>query len=169
MRFVPIAASLAMALAGLSSSIVAHAQANFAAPPPTPYGVSIGIDAAKKVAAASVTEATKNRWRMAIAVVDTGGHLVYFEKMQDTQTGSVDLAIEKAKTSALFRRPSKLFEDAVAGGGAGLRLLRLTGAIPIDGGVPIIQDGKVVGAVGISGGSGEQDGQTAMAGAAAVK
>jgi uncharacterized protein GlcG (DUF336 family) len=152
----------------LGSSIV-MAQANFAAPPPTPYGASISIDAAKKVAAAAVSEATQNRWRMAIAVVDTGGHLVFFEKMQDAQTGSVDLAIEKAKTSALFRRPSKLFEDAVAGGGAGLRLLRLTGAIPIDGGMPIIQDGKVVGAVGVSGGSGEQDGQTATAGAAAVK
>ena len=89
--------------------------------------------------------------------------------MQDTQTGSVDLAIEKAKTAALFRRSTKLFQDAVAGGGEGLRLLRLTGAIPIDGGIPIIENGKLVGAVGISGGSGDQDGQTAMAGAAAVK
>ena len=145
------------------------AQANFAAPPPTPYGVSIGIESAKKVAAAAVAEAQKNRWRMAIAIVDTGGHLVYFEKMQDTQTGSVDLAIEKAKTSALFRRPSKLFEDGVAQGGAGLRLLRLTGAIPIDGGVPIIEEGKGIGAIGISGGSGEQDGQTAVAGARALR
>ena len=116
-----------------------------------------------------LAEAQKNRWRMAIAIVDTGGHLVYFEKMQDTQTGSVDLAIEKAKTSALFRRPSKLFEDGVAQGGAGLRLLRLTGAIPIDGGVPIIEEGKVIGAIGISGGSGEQDGQTAVAGARAIR
>jgi uncharacterized protein GlcG (DUF336 family) len=131
--------------------------------------LSIGIESAKKVAAAAVAEAQKNGWRMAIAIVDTGGHLVYFEKMQDTQTGSVELAIEKAKTSALFRRPSKLFEDGVAQGGAGLRLLRLTGAIPIDGGVPIIQDGKVIGAIGISGGSGEQDGQTAVAGAKAMR
>ena len=153
----------------LISSTSVWAQANFAAPPPTPYGLSIGIEAAKKVAAAAVTEAQKNSWRMAIAIVDTGGHLVYFEKMQDTQTGSVELAIEKAKTSALFRRPSKLFEDGVAQGGAGLRLLRLTGAIPIDGGVPIIQDGKVIGAIGISGGSGEQDGQTAVAGAKAMR
>ena len=153
----------------LISSTSVWAQANFAAPPPTPYGLSIGIEAAKKVAAAAVAEAQKNGWRMAIAIVDTGGHLVYFEKMQDTQTGSVELAIEKAKTSALFRRPSKLFEDGVAQGGAGLRLLRLTGAIPIDGGVPIIQDGKVIGAIGISGGSGEQDGQTAVAGAKAMR
>jgi uncharacterized protein GlcG (DUF336 family) len=153
----------------LISSTWVWAQANFAAPPPTPYGLSIGIESAKKVAAAAVAEAQKNGWRMAIAIVDTGGHLVYFEKMQDTQTGSVELAIEKAKTSALFRRPSKLFEDGVAQGGAGLRLLRLTGAIPIDGGVPIIQDGKVIGAIGISGGSGEQDGQTAVAGAKAMR
>src|SRR6266478_5778600 len=76
----------------------------------------------------------------------TGGYLVYFERMQDTQTGSVDLAIEKARTAALFRRPTKLFQDSVAAGGEGLRLLRLTGAIPIDGGVPIIADGKLIGA-----------------------
>jgi glc operon protein GlcG len=95
--------------------------------------------------------------------------LVYFEKMQDAQTGSVELAIEKARTAALFRRPTKVFEDGVAAGGEGLRLLRLTGAIPIDGGVPIIVDGKVVGAVGVSGGSGAQDGQVAKAGANAVK
>jgi uncharacterized protein GlcG (DUF336 family) len=142
------------------------------------------------VAAAAIAEAQKNNWKMAIAIVDTGGYLVYFEKMQDTQTGSmaiaivdtggylvyfekmqdtqtgsVELAIEKARTAALFRRPTKVFQDGVAAGGEGLRLLRLTGAIPIDGGVPIIVDGKVLGAIGVSGGSGEQDGQVAKAGA----
>ena len=106
---------------------------------------------------------------MAVAIVDTGGHLVYFEKIQDTQTGSVDLAIEKAKTAALFRRSTKLFQDAVAGDSEGLHLLRLTCAIPIDDGIPIVENGKLVGVVGISGGSGDQDGQTAVAGAAAVK
>jgi uncharacterized protein GlcG (DUF336 family) len=145
------------------------AQKTFAPPPLIPYGVSIGIDNAKIAAAAAIAEAQRNNWRMAIAIVDTGGHLVYFEKMQDTQTGSVELAIEKARTSALFRRPSKVFEDGVAGGGAGLRLLRLTGAIPIDGGAPIVVDGKLIGAVGISGGTGEQDGHVATAGARAVK
>lgn len=147
----------------------AWSQASFAAPPQIPYGVSIATDVAKQVAAAAVAESQKNRFKMAIAIVDTGGHLVYFERMQDTQTGSVDLAIEKAKTSALFRRPTKLFQDGVASGGEGLRLLRLTGAIPIDGGMPIIQDGKVVGAIGISGGSGDQDGHIAKAGASAVR
>jgi len=147
----------------------AMAQAPLAPPPQIPYGVSVSTESAKKVAAASIAEAQKNNWKMAVAIVDTGGYLVYFERMQDTQTGSVDLAIEKARTAALFRRPTKLFQDSVAAGGEGLRLLRLTGAIPIDGGVPIIVDGKLIGAVGVSGGSGDQDGLVAKAGPVAAK
>ncbi len=147
----------------------AMAQAPFAPPPQVPYGLSVSTESAKTAAAASIAEAQRNNWKQAIAVVDTGGYLVYFEKMQDAQTGSVDLAIEKARTAALFRRPTKVFEDGVAAGGEGLRLLRLTGAIPIDGGVPIIVDGKLIGAVGVSGGTGAQDGQAARAGAGAVK
>lgn len=174
MRFTPrlatrLATPLITVAALMSCALPAWSQASFAPPPQIPYGVSISTDSAKQVAAAAVAESVKNRFKMAIAVVDTGGHLVYFERMQDTQTGSVELAIEKAKTSALFRRPTKLFQDGVAGGGEGLRLLRLTGAIPIDGGMPIIQDGKVVGAIGISGGSGDQDGHIAKAGASAVR
>ena len=147
------------------TSLSARAQKSLPPPPQIPYGVSISTESAKKAAAASIAEARKNKWNMAIAIVDTGGYLVYFEKMQDTQTGSVDLAIEKARTSALFRRPTKVFQDAVAAGGDGLRVLRLTGANPNEGGVPIIVDGKVVAAVGVSGGSVEQDGQVANAGA----
>jgi glc operon protein GlcG len=147
----------------------AIAQAPLAPPPQVPYGLSISTENAKIVAAASIAEAQQNKLKDAIAIVDTGGYLVYFEKMQDTQTGSVDLAIEKARTAALFRRPTKVFEDGVAAGGEGLRLLRLTGAIPIDGGVPIIVDGKLIGAVGVSGGTGAQDGQVAKAGSNALK
>ena len=147
----------------------ALAQSSLAPPQQIPYGMAISTEAAKKAAAAAIAEAQKREFRMAIAVVDTGGYLVYFEKMQDTQTGSVDLAIEKARSAALFRRPTKLFQDSVAAGGEGVRVLRLTGAIPIDGGVPIIVDGRVIGAVGISGGSSEQDGEVARAGAGAVK
>ena len=147
----------------------AVAQTSFAAPPLVSYGLSISTDSAKLAAAAAIAAARKNHWKQAIAIVDTGGHLVYFEKMQDTQTGSVELAIEKARTAALFRRPTKVFEDGVAGGGEGLRLLRLTGAIPIDGGVPIVVDGKLIGAIGVSGGTGAQDGEVAEAGARAVK
>jgi uncharacterized protein GlcG (DUF336 family) len=139
------------------------------APPSTPYGMSIGLDDAKKAAAAAIAEARKNNWTMAVAVVDPAGYLVYFEKMDGTQTGSVEVSIEKARTSALFRRPTKAFQDALAAGGEGLRLLRLTGAMPIDGGAPINVGGRIVGAVGVSGGSGEQDGQVAAAGAAAFK
>ena len=146
----------------------AFPQASLPPPPAIPYGLSVTTDTAKTAAAAAIAAARKNNWKMAVAVVDTGGYLVYFEKMQDTQTGSVELAIEKAKTAALFRRPTKTFQDAVAAGGEGLRLLRLTGAIPIDGGVPIIVDGKLIGAVGVSGGAGDQDGQIATAGAGAV-
>jgi glc operon protein GlcG len=129
----------------------------------------IVLDAAKKAAAAASAEARKNSWNMAIAIVDTGGHLVYFEKMDNTQTGSVDVAVEKARSAALFRRPTKVFQDGVAAGGEGLRLLRLEGAVPIDGGVPVIAGGRIIGGIGISGGSGEQDGQVARVGADSVK
>ena len=160
-----LALSVAVALVPLPS----FPQAPLAAPPQVPYGLSVTTDAAKKAAAAAIAEAHKNNWLMAVAVVDTGGYLVYFEKMQDAQTGSVELAIEKAKTAALFRRPTKTFQDNVAAGGEGLRLLRLTGAIPIDGGVPMIVGGKLIGAVGASGGSSDQDGRVAQAGASALK
>jgi len=147
----------------------AWAQKGFAPVPQIPYGLSINLETAKKVTAAAVAEAQKNNWKMAVAIVDTGGHLVYFEKMDGTQTGSVDLAIEKASTSALFRRPTKVFEDYVAAGGVGLRFLRFSNAIPVDGGFPIIVDGKLIGAIGSSGGIADQDGQVAKAGAESVK
>ncbi len=89
--------------------------------------------------------------------------------MPDTQLGSVEVAIEKAKSAALFRRPTKSFQDTVAGGGDGLRMLKLPGAIPVEGGLPLIVDGKVVGAIGASGGTSTQDGATAQAGANASK
>src|SRR5262249_16794584 len=104
-----------------------------------------------------------------IAVVDPSGTLVYYEKMDNTQTGSAHIAIDKAKTAAMFKRPSKVFQDAVSGGGAGLRVLGLQGATPVEGGVPIIINGQIVGAIGVSGASSEQDGVCAQAGANAVK
>jgi len=152
-------------LAALALAVAAFGQA----PPNVPYGVSISADAAKKVAAAAIAEARKNNWAMAVAVVDTGGYLVYFERMPDTQLGSVEVSIEKARSATLFRRPTKAFQDIVAGGGEGLRILRLTGAVPVEGGLPIIVDGKLIGAVGASGGSSDQDGRTAQAGVAASK
>jgi glc operon protein GlcG len=156
-------------LAALALTFAAFGQTPLVPPANTPYGVPVSTDTAKKIAAAAIAEARRNNWAMAVAIVDTGGYLVYFERMQDTQLGSVEIAIEKAKSAALFRRPTKSFQDTVAGGGEGLRILRLTGAIPVEGGIPIIVDGKLIGAVGASGGSSDQDGRTAQAGATATK
>ena len=136
---------------------------------PDPYGSPIGLDSAKKAAAAAIAEARRNNWTMAAAVVDTGGHLVYFEKMDGTQTGSVAVAINKARSAALFMRPTKAFQDVLAGGGDGLRMLGLEGAVPVEGGVPLVMDGKIVGAIGLSGGASSQDGQCAKAGAETLR
>ena len=131
-----------------------------------PYGAPIDLDTAKKVAAA---EARKHNLLMAVAVTDAAGDLVYFEKMDGAQTGSVRVAQGKARSAAIYRRPTKVFQDILAGGGDGLRILGLEGAVPLDGGIPLVVGGKVVGAIGASGGSSAQDGQVAQAGAAALK
>ena len=136
---------------------------------PNPYGLSINLDTAKKIAASAIAEARKNNWTMAIAITDVGGGLVYFEKMDGTQTGSVRVALGKARSAALFKRPTKAFQDAVAAGGEGLRILRLEGAVPIEGGLPLLMDGKIVGAIGASGGTSQQDGVVAKAGAETLK
>jgi uncharacterized protein GlcG (DUF336 family) len=133
------------------------------------YGPTITADQAKSVAAAAVAEARKNQWTMAVAIVDPAGDLVYFEKMDNTQVGSVDVAIAKARSSARFKRPTKAFQDAIAAGGEGLRLLTLNGAVAVEGGLPLMVGGKIVGAIGASGGSSQQDGITAAAGAGTLK
>ena len=156
-------------LAALSLAAAAFGQTPPAPSANIPYGVSIAPEAAKKVAAAAIAEARKNNWAMAVAVVDTAGYLVYFERMPDTQLGSVEVSIQKAKSAALFRRPTKIFQDTVAAGGQGLRMLGLTGAVPVEGGIPLIVEGKLIGAIGASGGTSDQDGHTAQAGVAAVK
>jgi glc operon protein GlcG len=133
------------------------------------YGPDITAEVAKKAAAPAIAEARKNNWSMAVAIVDTHGELVYFERMDDTQVGSVDVAIAKARSAARFKRPTKAFQDALAAGGEGLRILGLEGAVPVDGGLPLIVGGKLIGAIGLSGGTSAQDGQAAAAGAAALK
>jgi uncharacterized protein GlcG (DUF336 family) len=132
------------------------------------YGTPITVETAKKVAAPAIAEARKNNWNMAIAIVDPSGDLVYFEKMDDTQVGSVDVAVSKARSAARFKRPTKAFQDALAAGGEGLRILALQGAVPVDGGVPLVSGGRIVGAIGVSGGTSAQDGQVAAAGVAAL-
>ncbi len=135
---------------------------------PQSYGSPISLEAAKKVAAPAMAEAERNNWLMAVAVVDTAGDLVYFEKMDSTQAGSVGVSIEKARSAARFKRATKAFQDMLSGGGDGVRVLGITGAVPVEGGVPIVMDGKIVGAIGVSGGTSPQDGQCARAGVAAV-
>jgi glc operon protein GlcG len=136
--------------------------------PPATYGAPMSLDAAKKAMSASEAEAKKNNWPVATAILDTTGSLVMLQKLDNTQTGSVEIAIGKARTALDFRRPSKALQDVVAGGGAGLRLLSVRNMLALEGGVPVIVDGKVVGAVGVSGVTSEQDAQVAMAGAAAA-
>ena len=136
---------------------------------PNPYGPPISLENAKKVAAAAAAEARKNNWNVAIAIVDPAGALVYFEKLDGTQNASVTVAIEKARTSAQFKRPTKAFQDVVAAGGDGWRILSLPGAVPVEGGVPALVEGRIVGAVGVSGATSAQDGQVGAVGVAAIR
>ena len=134
-------------------------------PPTTPYGPPIGLEAAKKAMAAAEAEAVKNNWPMAIVILDSTGHIVMLHRLDNTQYGSIRVAEDKAHTALDFKRPSKVFEDLVAQGGIGMRTLGLRGATPLEGGVPIIADGKIIGAVGVSGATAQQDGQVAKIGA----
>ena len=149
----------------IAATTIGAAQQTPAPPPATPYGAPIGIDGAKRVMAAAEAEAMKNRWTMAIVVLDSTGHVVMIEKLDDTQYGSLQAAQDKARSALDFKRPTKVFEELVAQGGIGLRTLALHGATPLEGGLPIVRDGKIVGAIGVSGGSSAQDGQVAKAGA----
>jgi glc operon protein GlcG len=134
-----------------------------------PYGAPISIDNAKKVSAAALAEARKNNWTQAVAITDPAGILIYFERMDGAQNAAQDVAPAKARSAALFRRPTKAFQDDVAAGGIGLRYLSLPGVVAAEGGVLLVIDGKIVGAIGISGGTYAQDGQVALAGAAALQ
>ena len=138
-------------------------------PPPPPYGMSIGFEAAKKAIAAAEAEAKKNNWAVAIAIVDTGGHLVAFSRIDNTQIGSIDIALGKARTANNLKRPTKALQDGIAQGGANLRLLAVKDVLPLEGGVPIVVDGKIIGAIGVSGVMSTQDAEVAMAGASAAK
>jgi len=140
-----------------------------AAQTPPPYGPPITFDAAKKALAAAEAEAKKNNWPVAIAIVDSAGQLAAFSKIDNTPIASIDIAIGKALTANNFKRPTKALQDAIAQGGANLRLLAVKGATPLEGGVPIVVDGKIIGAIGASGVMANQDAEVAMAGAAAAK
>jgi glc operon protein GlcG len=150
-------------------SVLALCAANAFAQLPNPYGMSVGGETAKKAAAAALAEARKNSWTMAAAIVDTAGDLVYFEKLDGTQAASTVIAVDKARSAVRFKRPTKALQDVLAAGGDGLRMLALQGAVPVEGGLPLIMDGKIIGAIGLSGGTSPQDGQCAKAGADTVK
>ena len=162
MRFVPASCVLAATLL-----VSAHVQAQQPAPPPA-YGPAISLETAKKVMAAAEAEAVKSNWGMVITILDSGGNLVMAHRMDNAPLASVGISRGKARTAVEFKRPSKALEDGIAGGGAGLRLLSLPGVF-VEGGVPIVVDGKIVGAIGASGAASGQDAQVAQAGANAAK
>ena len=124
---------------------------------------SLTLAAAKRIAAAAQQEAIQNNWNMFIAILDDGGNLMYLERMDDAQLGSLEVSIAKGRSAIYFKRPTKAFEDAVAGGRA--VIMKIPNAVPVEGGLPLTAYGKIVGAIGISGASSAQDGQVAKAGA----
>ncbi len=162
------ALSIASMLA-LAGTALAQQPAPAPAPgPPAEYGAPITNEQAKAVAGAAFAEAKKNNWRMAIAIVGPAGELVYFERMDGTQLASAEISQGKARTAVLFRRPSKAFADQYAAGNTAFTTFPEK-PVASEGGLPIIVNGKIIGAVGASGGTGQQDGVTAAAGASAAK
>lgn len=155
MRFKPFAAALFLALAGISPS--------FGQTPPA-YGPSITLDQAKKAMAAAENEATRNGFAVAISIIDSGGNQVMLHKLDNAQLAAIDAATAKAQTALAFKLPSKALEDAVTAGGPGLRLVGIKGVFAVEGGIPILIDGKIVGAIGVSGGLSGQNSQIARAG-----
>jgi uncharacterized protein GlcG (DUF336 family) len=152
------------------AAALASAQAPVAPPPPQiPYGPPISLEQAKKVMAGAEAEARKNNWNVVIAILDSGGNVVMLQRLDGAQFGSIEVAREKAHSAVAFRRPTKVFQDLVGQGGPNLRLLRLTGASVLEGGIPIVADGKIIGGIGVSGMTSEQDAQIAQAGIEAMK
>ena len=137
-------------------------------PTTPPYGPPITLDDAKRVMAAAELEAAKNSWQVAITILDSGGNLVMFHMIDNTQLASITASEGKARTALTFKRPSKVLDDAIAAGGAGLRLLAVKDITPLEGGIPILIDGKIIGAIGVSGALSSQDAQVAKAGADAL-
>jgi glc operon protein GlcG len=163
-----IVTSVALCAAALATRAIAQAPP---APAPAPlpvYGETVNLEQAKKAAGAAMEFAAKNGWAMAITVVGPSGDLVYFQKMDNTQFASIVIAQHKARAAATFRRPTKVFEDRIATP-AGVPAITLDGVIGSEGGIPLVMGGKIVGALGCSGGTGQQDGQTCQAGVDAMK
>jgi glc operon protein GlcG len=157
--------SLLVATAVVLTAASAGAQAP--APPPA-YGTPINLEQAKKVMAGAEAEAKKNSWPVVIVILDSGGQMVMLQRLDNTQWGSIDIAREKARSAVALRRPTKVLQDAIAQGGVNLRFLS-TGFSVLEGGIPIVVEGKIIGSVGVSGVTSQQDAQTAQAGIDALK
>jgi uncharacterized protein GlcG (DUF336 family) len=149
--------------------VFAAASASAQQAPPPPYGTPISLEQAKKVMTGAEAEARKNSWNVVIAILDSGGNVVMLHRMDGAQFGSIEVARDKAYSAVAFRRPTKVFEDLVGQGGANLRLLRLSGASPLEGGLPIVIDGKIAGGIGVSGVTSQQDAQIGRAGIEGLK
>ena len=147
----------------LSLAVLASASLTALSQTPPPYGLSITLDQAKKAMVAAEAEARKNNWPVVITIVDTGGHLVMLQNLE-AQHASIDIAAGKARTAVNFRRPTKMMEDSLAANGSALRLLALKDITPLQGGLPIVVDGKIIGGIGVSGVLASQDEMVAKAG-----
>jgi uncharacterized protein GlcG (DUF336 family) len=153
----------------VTMAVVLTAAASTAqAPAPPEYGAPITIEQAKKIMAGAEAEATKNKWPVVITILDSGGNVVMVHRLDNAQWGSVDIAKEKARASVALRRPTKALQDLIAQGGANLRLLNI-GYSVLEGGIPIVVGGKIVGGIGVSGVTSQQDAQIAQAGIDALK
>lgn len=161
---------LALACALVLWAVAAMAQPAPQQPsaPTPPYGATITLDQAKRAMAAAELEAAKNSWQVAITILDSGGNLLMFHRFDNAQLSAIAVSEGKARTALTFKRPSKALDDAIAAGGAGLRLLALKDITPLEGGLPIVVDGKIIGAIGVSGALSSQDSQVAKAGADAA-
>ncbi|HUZ31633.1 MAG TPA: heme-binding protein [Xanthobacteraceae bacterium] len=159
---------LALAFAFAAFAISAGSLSAQPAGATPPYGPPITLDDAKRAMAAAELDAAKNSWQVAITILDSGGNLVMFHKFDNTQLQSIAASQGKARTALFFKRPSKALDDAIAAGGAGMRLLAVKDITPLEGGLPIMVDGKIVGAIGVSGALSSQDVQVAKAGADAL-
>ena len=166
-RMLALAGAL-VALALAAGPVTAQQPAGTAQAPPPPYGPPITLEQAKRVMAAAELEAAKNSWQVAIAILDSGGNMVMCHQFDNTQLASIGASEGKANTALRFKRPSKALDDAIAAGGAGLRLLAVKDITPLEGGLPVMLDGKIIGAIGVSGALSSQDAQVARAGVAAV-
>jgi uncharacterized protein GlcG (DUF336 family) len=132
------------------------------------YGLPVSLANAKRVIEAAESAALANDWAMSIVVTDTAGNLIAMQRMDHAQLASVALALAKARTAVNFKCATDMFEKAIAGGGAGLKLLAVEGLCPVDGGIPLVAEGRIVGAIGVSGAQSAQDGQVATIGAQAL-